>query len=397
MFRIISEETGATVENPVTKALREGTIVGLANHTLLIARDGTERPIADSASPIRYSDGSVRGVVLIFRDQELGQRTAETKREELVREQASRHAAEASAEALRQSEERYRATSERLRAVLDSMSDGVVMQDRELRIIYANGHAARMSGYASTEAMMAAPLSDLAARFNLFDENGQPIPYERVPSRRALMGEGAGSLLVHVRDRRSGRDWWSRIHSVAIADARGQPESVVSVWQDVTAQHRREEELRFLADAGVLFSSTLECEVMLKKLADLIVPRMADWCSVALLEDGTLRPLAVTHVDPAKVTLAREMQEKYPPDPGQTTGAYQVIRTRRSELYSDISDGLLVKGARSSDHLEAVRALGLKSAIVVPIAAGGEASLGTITFVWAESDRRYDQSGFGAC
>jgi PAS domain S-box-containing protein len=390
VFRIVNEETRATVENPVTKVLREGTIVGLANHTLLIARDGTELPVADSAAPIRHSDGSVRGVVLIFRDQS-SERAAEARREELVREHASRKAAEASAEALRLSEERHRATAERLRAVLDAMSDGVVMQDRELRIIYANGHAARMSGYEGPEAMMSAPLADLAARFNLFDENGEPISYERVPSRRALMGEGPGSMLAHVRDRRSGRDWWSLIHSVATADAQGRPESVVSVWQDVTARRRREEELRFLADAGALLSSTLEYEVMLKRLAALIVPRMADWCSVALLEHETLRPLAVTHVDPAKVNLARELQEKYPPDPGQTNGAYQVIRTRRSELHSNITDDLLIKGARSPEHLQAVRALGLRSAMVVPIAARGEAGLGAITFVWAESDRRYDQ------
>lgn len=68
VFKIVNEETRLTVENPVTRALREGVIVGLANHTLLIAKDGTERPIDDSAAPIRNANGEVAGVVLVFRD-----------------------------------------------------------------------------------------------------------------------------------------------------------------------------------------------------------------------------------------------------------------------------------------------------------------------------------------
>lgn len=69
VFDIVNEDTRAEVENPVHRVLREGCIVGLANHTLLIARDGTERPIADSGAPVRGDDGIVHGAVLVFRDQ----------------------------------------------------------------------------------------------------------------------------------------------------------------------------------------------------------------------------------------------------------------------------------------------------------------------------------------
>jgi PAS domain S-box-containing protein len=69
VFPIISEETRDRVENPVHRVLREERIVGLANHTLLLARDGREIPIADSAAPIRDHDGRITGVVLVFRDQ----------------------------------------------------------------------------------------------------------------------------------------------------------------------------------------------------------------------------------------------------------------------------------------------------------------------------------------
>ena len=68
VFRIVNEDTRHTVESPTIRALRDGVIVGLANHTLLIAKDGTERPIDDSAAPIRNAKGEVAGVVLVFRD-----------------------------------------------------------------------------------------------------------------------------------------------------------------------------------------------------------------------------------------------------------------------------------------------------------------------------------------
>jgi len=68
VFRIINEQSRAIVESPVEKVLRQGTIVGLANHTLLIRKDGSEVPIDDSGAPVREENGAVRGVVLIFRD-----------------------------------------------------------------------------------------------------------------------------------------------------------------------------------------------------------------------------------------------------------------------------------------------------------------------------------------
>lgn len=69
VFQIINEESRNTVENPVEKVLREGIVVGLANHTLLVSKDGKETPIADSGAPIKQKDGVIEGVVLVFRDQ----------------------------------------------------------------------------------------------------------------------------------------------------------------------------------------------------------------------------------------------------------------------------------------------------------------------------------------
>ncbi|MBS7623504.1 PAS domain S-box protein, partial [Candidatus Bathyarchaeota archaeon] len=69
VFHIMNEETRQPVENPVTRIMREGTVIGLGNHTLLVSRKGREIPIADSGAPIRDQHGNIHGVVLVFRDQ----------------------------------------------------------------------------------------------------------------------------------------------------------------------------------------------------------------------------------------------------------------------------------------------------------------------------------------
>ncbi|MGO9470405.1 MAG: ATP-binding protein [Isosphaeraceae bacterium] len=84
IFRIVTEETGVPVENPVNRVLREGVIVALANHTILIARDGAERPIDDSGAPIREKGGAIIGVVLVFRDITERKRLEQERRRRLL-------------------------------------------------------------------------------------------------------------------------------------------------------------------------------------------------------------------------------------------------------------------------------------------------------------------------
>jgi PAS domain S-box-containing protein len=119
VFRIINEGSRRTVESPVSRVLADGVIVGLANHTLLIAADGTERPIDDSGAPIRNRAGRMVGVVLVFRD------ITERRRIE-----AERRAAGNERERLLESERAARAEAERASRVKDEF---VAMVSHELR------------------------------------------------------------------------------------------------------------------------------------------------------------------------------------------------------------------------------------------------------------------------
>ncbi|MBF6599194.1 MAG: PAS domain S-box protein [Dehalococcoidia bacterium] len=153
---------------------------------------------------------------------------------------------------------------------------------------------------------------------------------------------------------------------------------------------RNQESVRqsFLAHASNILSTSLDYHETLASVARLAVPEIGDWCAVDVLEDGRLERLAVTHIDPAKIRWAYELEEKYPPNPEDANGVYEVVRTGVAQLWPEIPEELLVQGAVDEEHLRVIREIGFTSAMVVPITAAGE-TLGAITLVTAESNRRY--------
>jgi PAS domain S-box-containing protein len=157
------------------------------------------------------------------------------------------------------------------------------------------------------------------------------------------------------------------------------------------AQRRLAEDQRFVAEASELLASSLEYERTLSNVAHLAVPVFADWCAIDMLEGGDLSRLAIAHVDPSKIKLANELAEKYPPDPDAPYGVPNVIRTLRPELFSEISDELLVQAtAETPELLGLLRELGLRSSMCVPLIARDRV-LGAITFISAESGRHYNE------
>jgi hypothetical protein len=152
---------------------------------------------------------------------------------------------------------------------------------------------------------------------------------------------------------------------------------------------RRDWELAYLAQVSLEMSSSLDYQSTLTNVANLSVPTLADWCSVDVVTDGVPSTLAVAHVDPDKVRWAWELQERYPTDYGADTGPGNVFRTGVSELYSEITDEMIVAGARDEEHLRISRALNMRSALVVAI-PGREQILGILVLI-----RTDDAAAFG--
>jgi serine phosphatase RsbU (regulator of sigma subunit) len=151
------------------------------------------------------------------------------------------------------------------------------------------------------------------------------------------------------------------------------------------------ERAAYLAEASVILASSLDVRRTLRQVARLTVPRLADWCSVEMVEpDGSIRSVAVAHADPKKVALAREYRRRFPPDQSADSGIGSVIRTGRSELLADITEQELEEGM-DPEQLEFARTLDVRSAMIVPLVAEGR-SLGAISFASSESRKRFGQA-----
>lgn len=132
-------------------------------------------------------------------------------------------------------------------------------------------------------------------------------------------------------------------------------------------------------------------EPMLQRLAELIVPALADWCAVDLLEEGgSIRRLAISHADPSKAAFAKKLKE-LAPDPNGSAPVVEVLRTGRSDLQTTVTEKRLQAAARNSEHLLLLREIGHLSSMIVPLSARGRV-FGTMTLVSAESGRKFGPS-----
>jgi PAS domain S-box-containing protein len=280
-------------------------------------------------------------------------------------------------------------TRDEVQAMLDSIPDAVTAQDRTGRVVYANEAALRVLGYPTVEALGAASVEELRERFDFADEDGAPLPIERLPGRQALTGGIPEPMVVRHRLEPGGELRWARVQARPVLGPTGAPRLSVNVIEDVTELKRAAYGYEFLAEASRTLAASLDYEATLRAVAGLAVPRIADWCAVDVLEGDELSQVAVAHVDPERVELAREFRRRYPPQPGSLI--HQVMDSGTAHLIPEITDAMLVEGARDEDHLRIMRTVGLRSAMTVPMMLRDRA-LGAITFVSAEEARRFGAS-----
>lgn len=155
-----------------------------------------------------------------------------------------------------------------------------------------------------------------------------------------------------------------------------------ALWKQTSA-------MRLLADISTLLSSSLDYEAVLRQLTEMVVPVVADWCAVDVLDQrGQIQRLSAYHADPVKMATAQDLERRYPGDPEALRGVPNVLRTGQTEWVREIPDSLLEEAAKDEEHLRIIRQLGLRSYVVVPLRARGRI-LGALSLIYAESGRYY--------
>ncbi len=276
-----------------------------------------------------------------------------------------------------ESERRERKRSE---SIVESITDGFVAVAADLSFTYVNARAASMFGLPREE-LLARALDTLPRA-----ENSPFVQVLRdVIARRAPIHlEAYGTIM--------GR--WLEVRGYPVEDG-----GAIAFFQDITDRRRQQEASAFLAEASRLLGSSPDYHATLRNLARAAIPRLGDWCAVDLLDEQAtadapprLQRVALVHDDPRKIALGEEYASLYPPDltDEQNSASAQAL-TGRSVLIPDISADVIAARVRDERQRSMLDALGLVSAMVVPLSAAGRV-LGTITFCTGESRRHYDDA-----
>jgi PAS domain S-box-containing protein len=211
VFQVVNEHTRQPVESPAARALKEGTVVGLANRSVLIARDGVERPIDDSAAPIKDEQGRVSGCVLIFRD------VSERRRWE--KDEADRLLA-----------------ARQLASIVESSDDAIVRKSLDGVIQSWNAGAERLFGYTAEQA--------IGRSIALV------IPPDRMPEEQRIIARlKAGERIEHFETERLRSDGRLILVSLTISPIKDEAGRVVAaskIVRDVTRQREAKDRERLL-------------------------------------------------------------------------------------------------------------------------------------------------------
>ena len=238
VFRIVNEDTRATVESPTLRALREGAVVGLANHTLLIHRDGSERAIDDSAAPIQDDRGGISGCILIFRDVTVQREQAKERASQLI-------------------------TARVLASIVENSDDAIISKSLQGTIQSWNAAAERVFGYTAEEA--------IGRHISLI------IPPERLSEEDEIIANlKAGRRIDHFeteRVSRSGQRIQISLTVSPIKDADGRVVGASKIARDITRQRQAEEREQWLAAdaaaAGAKFRAVFEQQALFAGIVDL--------------------------------------------------------------------------------------------------------------------------------
>ncbi|HUR39772.1 MAG TPA: PAS domain S-box protein [Verrucomicrobiae bacterium] len=286
--------------------------------------------------------------------------------------------------ARRRAEDALRESEERLRLALDAGQMGVWDWNVRTGVLQWSDSLEPLHGLAPGE--FEGTMQHFQQLIHPDDRDGVRAAIDEALQRR-------GSFYTEFRNMRAdGSVHWIAGSGKVFTDEAGAPARMIGIGLDVTARRRDEQTARFLSAASAALAEIVDFDSTLQKVAALAVPSFADWAAVDVIEaNGDLRRVAVSHVDPARVRLAIEVQQKWPSPPDSPTGAWHIARTGEPELFPQITEQLLEASIRDTDALEAIRRLGLRSYIGVPLTLRGNVR-GVMTFVMAESGHTYDET-----
>ncbi len=278
---------------------------------------------------------------------------------------------------------------DQLDVIFRNVAEAITVQGADGRLLYANDAAARLVGFDTADELRNAPVADIMSRFQVMSQHRTPLSPNELPGRRTLRTGIPQEDVIVYRIVETGEERWSRVRASPVRDERGEVVLAINIVRDITEEHREEREARFMARISDELGSSLDYEQTLNRVAGLVVPEFADWCTVDMLEeDQTFRAIAIAHADPAKTDLVRRLRDSQTFHLADDFPLAQVVRSGEHALLPEIPDELLEQAIPDPQQLAAIQELGFRSSLIVPLKARGRV-LGAIAMAMAESGRSF--------
>jgi PAS domain S-box-containing protein len=274
-------------------------------------------------------------------------------------------------------EEELRASEDRFRSTFEQAAVGISHVGLDGRWLRVNNRLCEIVGYTREE------LLHMSFQQITHPQDMEP-DLELV--RKSVAGEVDGYHLEKRYLRKDGSIVWIQLTVSLVRDAHThEPDHFISVIEDITSRKAAETQLMLLAESSNVLFPSLADERTLQAAADLLVPRLADWCVINLRheEDGAIEPVAIAHRQPEKVAALRALAAAHPIADDQEAGTPMVIRTGTPFFLPQVGAEQL----QSDGQLALLEGIGLASMMIVPMRARGQ-TFGAITLVRA--DRRYN-------
>ncbi|MBN8233312.1 PAS domain S-box protein [Corallococcus macrosporus] len=281
----------------------------------------------------------------------------------------------------RKAEDQLRLSEARFRTSFEGAPVGMALVGLDGRFLHVNAALCELVGY-SREELLSRSFQDLTAP--------EDLALDQENAARMRRGELTSFQREKHYLRKDGRRIAILLWGAVVRDAEGRPLHFISQMQDITERQELEQAWRFLADVGPRLAASLSSRTTLATVARLPVPVLADWCVVACLDaGGRLHHVESAAEDPWMAERLRTLgaaygQEPRPPDPVTAS----VLRTGRSLLLPEVPPEVFEAAAVDARHLEQLRALEPRSAILVPLRSR-DRNLGVILLATSGSGRRY--------
>lgn len=265
--------------------------------------------------------------------------------------------------------------------MFNSLPEGIIVWDADRKLVFANQAARDIVG---TPLTVGLPLQPVLQRTYVLDTQHAPANRDSLPVYRAFSGED-----VPREDMRliapDGTHKWLSVGAVRILDENGNLAFVISSMRDISVRKSREDKLTFMVESAKILSLNLDFKQRLIEKAKLTVPSLADWCGMTVVHEGALIRVSSVHRDPARMAAFQAYDETYARD-----GLKRIIESKQPVLLKVVDDASLQSLHVSPAEREAVKALGIKSLMVIPIVSRGE-GVGAMTLAYAESGRTYSE------